>query len=122
MQIEKYRNSQTFGANLNKEFIDFARSYINTKPNKLKNNYKLNNKIDDFKNFGHDYLTIGLYQKHAGYGDKYMLVARKEGQKLKEGTVIACKDSFNHLLKAFLGMKKKEFITRLYIGKKYKSM
>ncbi len=119
MRIENYNNSQYFGANFTKEFTDFAHSYINTKPNRLKNNYIFNRKIEEFKNFGYDYLTIGLYQKSVSCGIKHSLVALKDGQDLKEGIVICSKTSLKYLLNDFLNMTKKEFITKLHINKKY---
>jgi len=120
MKTEKINQTEmNFKAQISPEFEKFMRSYINYGGERLKNNYRLNQKIADLNQFGYDNYTINLANKLLAWGNEYSLVATKNGQNLKDGIVIAQKNSVKSIIKSFLYMTKGFFKYKIMQNQKY---
>lgn len=107
MKVDLDTNAQpNFQAKVSPQFEKFMRSYINCGQNRIKNNYKLNQKLTDFEKYGYSDYTINLANKSVAWGNEYSLVATKEGQEIKDGIFLIKKNSVKQIINTFLNMNK----------------
>lgn len=109
VEFNPRQNKTSFEANITKEFEDSMRLYINSRPNRLKNNYKLNEQIENIKNFGFNDYTIGLTKRFNGNVPQYTLRVAKNGTSIEKGFVIAKRHNYGWILDFFLNMNKRQF-------------
>ena len=114
MRIES--NQPAFGAKVDEKFVNAMRGYINHGENRLKNNYKLNQKIETYDSFGHDDYTVQLHQKYTAMGTEYALKAVKDGENPDNAIVLAKRNSFRAIVNKFLHINRSEFNGRLKQG------
>ena len=98
-----------FQANVSEKFVNAMRGYFNSGENRLKNNYRLNKKIEEYKNFGYKDYTVELHKKAMGWDVEYSLVAVKEGMKPQDYIILAKRNSFRKIVQRFIEMRRGEF-------------
>jgi hypothetical protein len=102
-----------FQAKVSPQLEKFMRGFINQGGNRIKNNYRLSSRIEEFNTFGFDEYTINLATKSTGTGMQYSLVATKNGQDIKEGTCLSRKSSIREIVTYFLNIRKNQFINKM---------
>ena len=110
---------QSFRAAISPNFERFMRSYLNNGKNRLQNNYRLNNKLEDYKKYGYDEYTINLVNKPVAWGNEYSLVATKEGQNIEDGIFLIKKNSVKQIIDTFLNMNKNYFKKLMFRNHNY---
>ena len=112
MRID-FDSRQTFGVNVDPKFVNAMRGCINSGENRLKNNYKLNKKLEDYAGFGHDDYTVELHKKYSAWGNEYIMKAVRDGENPDNAVVLAKRNSFRAILNKFLHINRSEFNGRL---------
>lgn len=100
----------SFQAKVADRFVKSMRGFVNGGENRLKNNYRLTQKIEEYAKFGYDDYTVELHQKMGSLGVEYRLVAVKDGESAADGIVLT--KPYNAYRKAFYGfmnMKRYDF-------------
>ena len=110
MKAENINGFQTnFNAKVSPRFIKSMQGYFNNGPNRLHNNYRLNQKITEYESFGRDDFTIEMRQKSGALGYEYSLVAVRDGDKSDRDIVLAIRTSYRKIVNKFMNMNKGEF-------------
>ena len=86
MKTSSINNTQpNFQAKVSQRFINSMRGYVNNGGNRLQNNFKLTQKLEDYAKFGYDNYTIEMQQKQGALGFEYRLIAVKDGEDISTG-------------------------------------
>ena len=112
MKINKINKSDiVFNAKVSQKFINSMRGYVNNGNNRLKNNYKLTKKIEDYAKFGYDDYTIIMEQKSGSLGYEYSLYAVKDGYDITDGINLTPKPytSYRKIFKRFMQITEYDF-------------
>lgn len=113
--------SPNFNAKVSPKFINAMRGFINGGENRLKNNYRLNNKIQDYANFGYDNFTIELVQLKRFSNNDYFIIASEHDKKANEGIFLAKRRTFRQATEKFLSIRKHEFDILMKKNQKFSS-
>lgn len=111
MRIEL--NQPTFGVNIDPKFENAMRGFINSGENRLKNNYRLNQKIETYKGFGHEDYTVQLHKRYSAWGTDYFLKAVRDGEDPDNAIILAKRNSFRKIVEKFLKINGSEFRSSL---------
>ena len=110
-----------FKAQVSERFIKSMRGYINNGPNRLRNNYKLDKKIEQYHKFGYENYTIEMQQKSGSLGFEYRLYAVKNEDASGKKIPLTPKpyDAYRKVYYRFMNFRKQEFINimKKYTGK-----
>ena len=110
MKTEAISSTQpNFQAKVSQRFINSMRGYINHGENRLQNNYKLNQKLEQYASFGHNDYTVEMHQKEASSWYEYFLIAVRDGETPDKGIVLAKRGSYRGIFKKFMTMRRCEF-------------
>ena len=110
MKAEKINGLQPiFNAKVSPRFIKSMQGYFNNGPNRLQNNYRLNEKIAEYASFGRDDFTIEMRQKSGALGFEYSLVAVRDGEEYDRGIILATRTAYRKIVNKFMNMNKGEF-------------
>ena len=114
MNVNRIQNNQphtTFQAKVSEKFIDSMRNFINHGENRLKNNYKFNEKLKEYETFGYDDYTIIMHKKSGALGFEYRLFAIKDDEPYDQGVVLTKKtyNSFRQIFNRFMNFNKHDF-------------
>ena len=110
MKAENINGFQTnFNAKVSPRFIKSMQGYFNNGPNRLKNNYLLNAKIEEYASFARDNFTIEMRQKSGPLGFEYSLVAVRDNDESGRGIVLATRTAYRKIVNKFMNMNKGEF-------------
>lgn len=108
VELNPYKKSTTFEANVSKNFEEQMRYYINAHQNRLKNNYRLNKQIENIGQCGYNKYTLDLVKKVKGWTAEYSLVAIKDGVQSEKGIVLTRRGTFKQIMEVFLNLDKKQ--------------
>ena len=109
-----------FQAKVSPRFVNMMQSYINNGENRLKNNYRLNTKLEEItQNFGYDNHTIELVTNFNSLGRTYTMLAVKDDSKQNNGIFIIQRPTFKKLLEAFFNLRKNYFIYKMKRNSKF---
>ena len=110
MKVENINSPQpNFNAKVSPRFIKSMQGYFNNGENRLRNNYRLNQKIEEYASFGKDDYTIEMRQKIGSLGYEYSLVAVRDGDESGKGVVLAIRTAYKKIVNKFMNMNKGEF-------------
>lgn len=109
MKVQFNTQQPTFQANVDEKFVNAMRGFINSGQNRLKNNYKLNSKIEEFSGLGYNDYTIRLEQKYHAIGTEYKLKAVSNDKEV----VLANRSSFRKIVEEFLNFDKHKFKSKM---------
>lgn len=114
MEVHSIQVSHTnFQAKVAPELENSIRKFYNTGENRLKNMYRVDEKIRQYKKFGFKTHTVNFSRKDLGYGVEYKLYALKDGLDEKQRIVIAKCNSFKQLVKSFMDINKQAFYRKV---------
>lgn len=117
MQIEKINQPEiSFNAKVSQKFVNSMRGYINNGSNRLQNNYKLTQKIEEYASFGYDDYTIEMHQGNGKLGFEYRLVAVKDNCTDRRQNVLLTKkpfDAYRKIYNRFMSFNKHDFVTAM---------
>ena len=101
-----------FQAKISQRFTNSLRGYVNNGPNRLKNNYILTQKIEEYAKFGYDNYTIEMQQTSGRLGLEYRLFAVKDGDDTSKGIVLTKKTltSYRKMYERFMNFNKHDFV------------
>ena len=111
-----FNSQQAFGVNVDPKFVNAMRGFMNSGENRLKNNYKLSKKIEEYANFGFDDYTMQLNQKYTAWGTEYTIKAVRDGENSENAAVIAKRTSFRKIVEKFLKINRGELKAKIYRG------
>ena len=109
INYESHKIQPTFQAKVSERFINSMRGYINHGENRLQNNYKLTQKLEQYASFGHDDYTVEMHQKEASSWYEYLLIAVRDGETPDKGIVLAKTGSYKGIFKKFMTMRRWDF-------------
>jgi len=121
MKVDLNINKQTnFQAHVSPKFENILREYINMGPNRLKNHYKLSQKIEEINNCGYDNHTIELLDNYVGWGREYILFSVPDGASVKNGIFIDKKHSLGQIFNRFMDLRVNELINKIKSNAKWR--
>ena len=114
MKIDNIQNNQcktSFQAKVSQRFVNSMRGFINNGENRLKNNYKLTQKLEEYSKYGYDNYTIEMHQKYSAYGQEYRLIAVKDGDTAENGAILTPSPyySYRKIFNRFMNITKYDF-------------
>lgn len=112
MKTEAISSTQpNFQAKVSQRFINSMRGYVNHGENRLKNNYQLTQKLEEYAKFGYDDYTIEMHQKNGALGFEYKLLAVKDGDSPDKGLVLTKTPytSYRKIFQRFMTLNKHDF-------------
>lgn len=112
MKVQFNAQQPTFQCAVDPRFENAMRKCINSGANRLKNNYKLSSKIEEFNSLGYNDYTIQLEQKYHAIGTEYKMKAVSKDNEV----ILANRSSFRGILESFLKYPKREFNKRMQNG------
>ena len=102
MRVNSVQNQPVFQAKVDDKFVNAVRGFINSGENRLKNNYKLNKKLEDVSKFGYDNYTVKMEKTVKSTGNEYVLKAVKDGRDFEDGAFLGQRYSFRKIAELFL--------------------
>lgn len=110
-KIQQNDQNNTFKAKVSQKFINSMRGFINNNENRLKNNYKLTQKIEEFNQMGYGNYTIVMQQKSTSLGFEYRLLAIKDGESLDNAICLTKKPyaSYRKIFDRFMNYTRYDF-------------
>ena len=100
-----------FNAKVSQKFVHSMRGYVNNGSNRLKNNYQLTKKIEDYAHFGYDDYTVMMQQRCGSMGYEYSLYAVKDGEGIIDGINLTPNPytSYRKIFKRFMQITEYDF-------------
>lgn len=114
MNIKSINDSQTsFQAKVSPQFIKSMQNYINSGPNKIQNQCRLNEKIKEYAAFGYENYTVDLLYKSGTLGPEYKLIAIQDVDNSGKSYVLTKKsfNSYGKILNRFMSFNKHDFVS-----------
>ena len=112
MKTNKISQSEiVFNAKVSQQFVHSMRGYVNNGSNRLKNNYQLTKKIEDYAHFGYDDYTVMMQQRYGSMGYEYSLYAVRDGEDIRDGINLTPKPytSYRKIFRRFMQITKYDF-------------
>lgn len=112
MKIAQINKTEiNFNAKVSERFVKSMRGYVNSGSNRLQNNYKLTQKLEEYADFGYDNYTVEMVQKSGPLGFEYKLFAVKDGDSIDNGLVLtkASYTSYRKIFQRFMTLNKHDF-------------